>query len=574
MTTPTLIPMIDPQGTVRMIPMDQVESAKKAGGKVARKFQAPDGTKRWIPAEQTDEAVKAGGKPVPLDSEEPPKTTAGSLLDRYNRAVEPYTRIEAPGPDKWNPREALKAVGNIGAGGLGVILHPLKTAEGTLESIGGMITAPAEMLAGKKLSETVPGQMVQSFKENPYGVIEAGIGQAGATAGAGEAIRRVPGAAGNALRSLAGTGSKTTEGLVRDVKASGAASDAYSKLQSKIETARENALTDGNKKYSTVNEALNPIQADPEAVQGALANATEALKGSHSEPTMIRSMMSKFERGDPWTYEDLQGDYSRLGKELSKGTLPGDEFHAYDVLHEALGDEMQRIADSQGLGEQLKGARDYWRRMKQTFGKPYNANDAASGVLQHASPELTQHAAVANRVRLLNSFDPEIQGAYNDVVKANEAAKKTGLPSTTPGESPKINAEDIQVRKKQGAIISKAPHLIRSAGYRLGAFWPAIDAIRDLVQGHIPSVGGMLGGATGIAGGAHVLSGLLENPSVVEFLTKATPADVAQVPPELRGNLQPIIDAANQKGIRVSPAFGAAVGAVSQPRAGDILRQQ
>lgn len=380
---------------------------------------------------------------------------------------------------------------------------------------------------------------------------------------------------GNAVRSLAGTGSKTTAGLVKDIKTSGAASDAYSKLQAKIETARENALTEGNKKYSTVNEALDPIQADPEAIQGALANATEALKGSHGEPTLLRSMMSKFERGDPWTYEDLQGDYSRLGKELSKGTLPGDEFHAYDVLHEALGDEMQRIADSQGMGEQLKGARDYWRLMKQTFGREYNASDAASGVLQHASPELTQQAAVANRVRLLNSFDPEIQGNYNDVVKASEAAKKTGLPPTTPGESPKINAEDIQARKKQGAIVSKAPGVIRGVGYRLGALWPAIDAIRDVVQGHTPSVGGILGGATGIAGGAHVLAGLLENPSVVEFLTKATPADVAQVPAELRGNLQPIIDAANQNGIKVSPAFGAAVGVASQPkRAGDILRQK
>jgi hypothetical protein len=237
---------------------------------------------------------------------------------------------------------------------------------------------------------------------------------------------------------------------------------------------------------------------------------------------------------------------------------------------------MQRIADSQGLGEQLKGARDYWRRMKQTFGKPYNATDAASGVLAHASPELTQQAAVANRVRLLNSFDPEIQGAYNDVVKANEEAKKTGLPPTTPGESPKINPEDIQARKKQGAIVSKAPGVIRGVGYRLGALWPAIDAVRDMVQGHPPSVGGILGGATGIAGGAHVLAGVLENPSVVEFLTKATPADVAQVPAELRGNLQPIIDAAIQKGIKVSPAFGPAlaVGARSQKRPGDILRQQ
>jgi hypothetical protein len=465
-------------------------------------------------------------------------------------------------------REVGRGVGNIGAGGLGVLLHPIDTAVGVGESIVHPITA----------ATTIAKQL----REHPLETIETGIGQAGATAGLGEAGEAVAGkvadvapkTVGSVLRRFAGTGPKVTSKLVEDAKATNAAADAYSNLQAKIETARENALKEGNKKYSAVNASLNPIQADPEFMAGALADATEALKGSHAEPTLLKQIVAKQQRGDPFTYEDLQGDYSRLGKELSKGTLPGDEFHAYDVLHEKIGEEMQRIADSEGMGAELKAARDYWRRMKQTFGKPYNATDAASSVLQHASPELAQQAAAANRIRLLGSFDPEIPEAYQNLVKGSAKAKATGLEPGVPGETRKISPEDIRARKAKSAIVAKAPGVIRGVGYRLGALWPLLDAVRDAVKGEVPSVGGLLGGTAVVAGGAHLLSSLLENPRVVDFLTKATPEDVAQVPPELRGDLPQIVNAAKNRGVKISPAFYAAAGAVApKQRPGDILRQ-
>lgn len=85
---PTLIPMLDPKGQARMIPMDQVDAAKKAGGKVARKFEDPGGTNRWIPAEMTDAAVKAGGKPVPFGIDD--ASPKGGALERFvSSFVEP-----------------------------------------------------------------------------------------------------------------------------------------------------------------------------------------------------------------------------------------------------------------------------------------------------------------------------------------------------------------------------------------------------------------------------------------------------------------------------------------------------
>ena len=292
---------------------------------------------------------------------------------------------------------------------MGTILHPVKTVEG----MGRMspVAAITEAAQGKP---TAYQEMWDQARHHPIETAEGVIGQSAALGGVGEVAdlaAKVPKVVSPAFRSgldaLAGTGKGVTRELVKSTEAANTAADAYSGVRARIETARNNALNIGNEKYSAVNPALNPIEADPEFMQGALADALESLKGSKSEPTLLKDIAKKQERGDAFTYEDLQGDYSRLGKELSKGTLPGDEFHAYDLLHEAIGEEMQRIADSEGKGAELKDARDYWRRMKQTFGKPLSETDAATGVLRSTAPNLAEKSTMANRIRLLGSFDPK-----------------------------------------------------------------------------------------------------------------------------------------------------------------------
>ena len=59
-------------------------------------------------------------------------------------------------------------------------------------------------------------------------------------------VRGVSEGVGNAVRRFAVTGPKVTAKLVEDMKAANAAGDAYSNVQAKIETARENALKEGN----------------------------------------------------------------------------------------------------------------------------------------------------------------------------------------------------------------------------------------------------------------------------------------------------------------------------------------
>ena len=62
MASQTSIPMLF-GSDVRIIPMDKVDAAKGAGGKVAQKIIGPDKSMRWIPAEIGQQAYKAGWRP-------------------------------------------------------------------------------------------------------------------------------------------------------------------------------------------------------------------------------------------------------------------------------------------------------------------------------------------------------------------------------------------------------------------------------------------------------------------------------------------------------------------------------
>jgi hypothetical protein len=202
-----------------------------------------------------------------------------------------------------------------------------------------------------------------------------------------------------------------------------------------IETAREKSLKVGNEKYSGVNQAMHGVESDPEFIGSALGDAETALRGSTQDTTLLKNMTKEYlgdskNPGRTPTYEDLQGEYSRLGNEISKGTLPGDVFKAYDKLHEAIGEEMQRLAEEKGQGAALKAARDYWWRMKQTFGKPLLAKDSATGALRKVASKISAEDELQNRIRLLGSFDPDIPRRFADVQNIQKGMKS--LPKPVP----------------------------------------------------------------------------------------------------------------------------------------------
>jgi hypothetical protein len=364
--------------------------------------------------------------------------------------------------------------------------------------------------------------------------------------------------------------------------------NARSATRVAIETAREKALKVGNEKYTTVRDALNSIEARPDFANDLDVLATQNIPGSKGAPTILKAIAKRAASQEPIRYEDLQADYSTLGNELSKGTLDGTTYHAYDQMHEAIGKEMQGIADENGMGEQLTDARNYWRRMKQTFGKQISFTDAASKTLGGLKDETQE-----NQIRLLGSFDPEIPKLFSHVsniekgveaqpkpvpervltTKAAESRVAQPKLDLTPRPEPKLPAprkvgpEDVQAAKA-GAVAKRAD-TFRNRGGGLASTFLVLDGIRNAFHGNVAAIGEDIGARAAFGVAKQSAARLLENPKVANWLSQATPRDVAQIPADLRGDFPNLVKAAQAKGIKVSPALLgiAAVSGLPAPRA-------
>jgi hypothetical protein len=288
--------------------------------------------------------------------------------------------------------------------------------------------------------------------------------------------------------------------------------------------------------------------------------------------------------GDVVNYETLQGYYSELGREIVKGTLPGDVYHALDTLHESIGNEMQRIADSQGLGTELKSAREYWRRMKQTFGDTSDAiSDRAGRELKDNNPDYIGEQISEYRQRLLGSFDPQIPNLLKTAAKAlerlgklptEESARKmiakiprppettvVPPPGTKPVPAPRdpllaekktISAEDLTQANRES--LAKREKLARTGHSPLLTSISVFYAIRNGMEGNWAGVGRDVAARGLYEVGKQGFAAVLRNPSVIEFLSKPTAEQIAKIPPDLRGpNLKALLDEAKGKGIKVDP---------------------
>jgi hypothetical protein len=372
--------------------------------------------------------------------------------------------------------------------------------------------------------------------------------------------------------------------------------DASAEMRARIETAREKALRVGNQKYNTLNEKLNPVPADNEAVFNTFNEASGKIKGSETEPAILKDIGKKVELGDGFTYEDLQGYYSELGTELSKGTLQSDVYTALDKMHEGIGEEMQRIADSQGEGESLAAARNYWRRMKQTFGKPWNQNDNATAALKTANPDFLKSDELQNRLRLLGSFDKQLPKVAENVQNLRKGLDDLGpekplreevkqlpenpapiKPAVKPYAEPKgtkpIETPEVSTRQLREKLVDKW-----ASGESSLNKWQ----VRALLSGGLGSLVGLaLGGAEGVeaagavtaatyAFGPAMVAKLLDNAGVREWLTRPPEGELETLRKlpnadriRITDGLKPVVAAAQKQGISVSPAIIGMVGTAS-----------
>jgi hypothetical protein len=720
-----------------------------------RTIQA-DGRTITVPDDATPDEINQIVGPPPSSASSTPQ---GSWWDR---ATAPFTEIQPHQPVHSMSdlgREAVRGVGNIGAGALGVVLHPLDTGKAIVQQFSDVLPSyqmtplgpvPIPNRAG---IERAQGQAQQVINQ-PLGAAEQAVGQAGALEGAGELTggvkRIVPKVARGGMDIIAGTGPKVAADLGKTTTAENAAAQADAakanidlqkqraidlqkhfektqviraqneaaqgaqsrkvalnrgveqldpKFKEDLSTLRDSVQGKANQMFGDLNAKLDPVEADSSFLPSALESAAEKIKGSNTEPTILRDMekrlnnvsgngpatpkpveyvkngndvdldaterklppirqgytrlfrsespttkfqdvfkpekLQEFGRGRPpgesytdslndadyyrqsygkdakttyidvpdkvaesarlnngefvldrnalpssgagLTYRDLQGYYSELGRELSKGTLPGDVYHAYDTLQEAISDQMQKIAGATGLGDALTSARQYYRQMKQTFFDPkspvtkaLNTTEAGQAVKQLQGKDQSGIGAIAQ-------YDPELAKRANTVRGYQAEAKSIPARTVTPKPEPtlpppeppiladvkKIGLGDIQNAKTE-ALQNRAES-IRNKGGGLASAFTAFDALRNLYHGNLGGVGTDLAVRGTFEAGKRTMANVLENPAVVRFLTTPTPSDIAAIPPDLRPQIPQIVKAAQAQGIKVHPALLTLGAARTQP---------
>ena len=179
--------------------------------------------------------------------------------------------------------------------------------------------------------------------------------------------------------------------------------------------------------------------------------------------------------------------------------------------------------------------------------------------------------------------EPEAPPPGRETVRQPERATHPNRPPEVVPERKEISPEQLQEQRK--TAVAKASEQLRQLGVRraLNAlFYTMPTAVLSTLLGHPGYAYTEAAMAPMILAGSHALAGLLEQPGVVEWISKVTPRDVAayeKLPPEEKAvftqNLRDLVDQAHTRGAIVSPALTAFLGAAaaSAPRAPKSLKE-
>ncbi|MGC2638308.1 MAG: hypothetical protein WA294_14085 [Acidobacteriaceae bacterium] len=620
----------DPKGVQRWIPHDVAAEALRAGGKLVPlsdypKPPAPSAFNRFVSSAVAPikGAVKSfSGNPTPEEAK-------AGLTTPYDTAMRPFERAVEAQTGQVDEANDLRKQGRYSEAGAHYIASAVPllgpwVADATQEYYDQLGKGDTAGAVG-----TAAGNAAMAFAPEAAGKIKELAPRAASAAGdlAMRPVRAVTGAGPRAVRGLVkdtadanataaakaaeqtatdrATVDKANAKLSTDRQAdvrshfdktqaaktaaeqrAGVASRKSAletgvrtlsdKFQGDLKAVREKAAGEADAKYQALNAALGEMPANGEFLPNALVEASEKIRGSETEPTIFRDIEKKIQRGDGFTYTDLQGYYSELGRELKRGTLPGDVYTAYNSLQDSIGDEMQRIADTQGLGPQLTDARTTWRNLKQTFYDPKSPLRKALDAKEAGGAIKVLSGKDRTGIEALAKYDPQLAQRANTIRGYQEEANGTRLPSastkpaprlaprTEPAPYPAAKIPEVKklgpraIQEAKAEILQKGADRVRSIGRR-AAMYGFVDAPVEIALGAAKGIPALeIIGALRVPGAlitSEVAAQILESPKVVSFLTEATPRDVAAIPADLRGDFPQIVRRAQAQGIKVSPAL-------------------
>lgn len=154
-------PILAPDGSIRMIPQNQVEQALSAGGKQVTKMQAPDKTLRWVPNDQVDAATSAGGLAIPGM----PKPKMEMQPSYTQMAVENTPSGADPHNPGNMPRQVLEQAAPEDREGIqsGLATTAALTTGGTALAAGGKAVAGALIPPVVKLGQWASANPVKAY---------------------------------------------------------------------------------------------------------------------------------------------------------------------------------------------------------------------------------------------------------------------------------------------------------------------------------------------------------------------------------------------------------------------------
>jgi hypothetical protein len=331
----------------------------------------------------------------------------------------------------------------------------------------------------------------------------------------------------------------------------------------------------------------------------------------------------------PVSWNDLQGFYEETGARIADGPQPGkgDIYKALQQVHQFVGDQMQKLADAQGVGSQHRAARAFYRDYMDAFHEPAGPSSSGSPVAQAL---LAKDPLVAvnkfagdsgdRGIATLRRYSDSLANLAQDIRQRASTEIKVPARETMVGEQPKIkpvpSVTDYPAPPKPPPVEAKMPPPLRAMprplppdlppepvvpfkeprltpqenisgedirranekGVREGVhrlasrvFWwgtglPIFQMLREAVKGQKVSASGLLMvPASGTVSAA--VNAALSHPAIMDFFTRPTRQQIATIPLELRGQMPEIVAAVRSRGVLVDPQLAAYAASIQGNRA-------
>jgi hypothetical protein len=373
-----------------------------------------------------------------------------------------------------------------------------------------------------------------------------------------------------------------------------------SQRKTAIEAAEKSAKEDLDSRYAKQRELLNketiPAGVGANALTGENIHQrmVEAFRSfiTNPEAEIPATMKKVLARTDPASlttppdWRELSGLRTTIGKELSTGKLSGEQFQGYMAALKVLDDGLQKIADENGVGDEVRMNREDYAHFANTFYNPIaEPNTIARKTQTYTSPEHMRVTEESSRREALNKYDKNIGTMGSEIDSLTH--RLSALPSEStrptanapkevkeitveppkheklPPEKPIEPNKTIGTEELRSANADKLKRDVESIKNSKSPFINAIaalDVIRSGIQGNWSRVGIDVASRAIYELGKQGYARLLEQPSVMKFLIEPTAKQLSTIPPGMRGVIRPIIKAAQSKGIAVNPKLLRAAG--------------